>query len=90
MNGCGAERVFRWFRTDAKTLNKSSPRSHHFYTLFYCKKHNTLVERKKKGHLPVVLGDDRDDTKKSIPYSCNTHVAKKAMKNTQATKKTKK
>ena len=68
MNGSAAERVFAWFRGYAKLLNSKQPRTHHFHVLLFSKKHNALMARNEKGHLPT---PKPDFVKKSKSYHCS-------------------
>ena len=78
-----AEQVFSWMRGFARTFNELRPARHHFLMLYYCKRHNALVDAKYTGHLNK-FAHKNPKKRQSSSYSCNKKVVKKpAMKKKQ-------
>ena len=44
-NTSAAEQVFSWFRNYARVLNEARPSRHRFKVLYYCRKHNELIDK---------------------------------------------
>lgn len=51
VNTSVAEQVFSWFRGFARTFNELRPARHHFLVLYYCRKHNKMIEDRRADYL---------------------------------------
>ena len=51
MNTSVAEQVFSWFPGYAQVLNELRPERHNFLVLYYCRRHDMLVEQGRTEHV---------------------------------------
>ena len=51
VNGSVCEQIFSWFRGYANTFNSMKSNHHRFCVLYYCKRHNALVDSGDLSHL---------------------------------------
>jgi hypothetical protein len=91
VNTSVSEQVFSWFRGYAVTLNNMTPSRHCFAILYYCRRHNVMVDKKDLSHCNPFASKKPSYVKpKPKPYSCTKKVSKPAMKQVKTKKVIKK
>ena len=78
VNTMVAEQVFSWFRGFARTLNEMRGSRHTFLVLYYCKRHNELVDAGDKAHLNAYTLSRAKSKKTTSGHHCNKRVPKSA------------
>ena len=79
VNTSVAEQVFAWLRNFARTFNELRPARHYFLMLYYCRRHNKMIDDKYVGHRNKY--SHKNTAKRySKSYHCNKKNTKKAMR----------
>ena len=70
-----AEQVFAWFRNCARVLNETTAMRHSFKGLYFCKLHNTAMQKDGSSYLSEYPHKGK---RRSVSYSCPPESAQEA------------